>query len=403
MFSAAGLFGHYIRIDMKTFRRGALLLTTALAGAALAGCAETTFAVNAAKQIQGSEKQQGAYKVGDPYQINGIWYYPAEDYSYNETGIASYYGGEQQGVNFHGRLTANGEIYDMNALTAAHRTLPMPSLVRVTNLDNGRSIVVRVNDRGPYARGRIIDMSRRAAQLLGFEGKGTASVRVQVLADESRQLKLATLQRMPGNETVAAVPREAVQSDSLPPPPGSRSAGTVSASALPPPSATLSPTEPPVRQRNGRTVSEPPLARPAAPVTATGNDVVTSAGSVAPANPIVVSATAPVAVPAKPVPLPREVAALPVPEQSKARATVSQQQVRPTTMFIQAGAFSNFDNASRLSIKLARYGHTLVTPVVVNGQQLYRVRLGPVASVKEADNILDSIANDAPQARIVVD
>jgi len=402
MIGAAGLFGHYIRIDMRTFRRAALLLTTALAGAALAGCAETSFAVNAAKQIQGSEKQQGTYKIGDPYQINGVWYYPAEDYSYNETGVASFYGGEQQGVNFHGRLTANGEIYDMNALTAAHRTLPMPSLVRVTNLENGRSIVVRVNDRGPYARGRIIDMSRRAAQLLGYEGKGTASVRVQVLAEESRQLKLATLQRMPGNETVAAAPREAVQSDSLPPPPGARSAGTVSAAALPPPSATLSPAPASVRQRNGRPVSEA-LAKPAAPVTATGNDVVSSAGAVAPANTLASAAPIATAIPSKPVPLPREVAALPVAEQSKARATVSQQQVRPTTMFIQAGAFSNFDNASRLSIKLARYGHTLVTPVVVNGQQLYRVRLGPVASVKEADNILDSIAGDAPQARIVVD
>src|SRR6185503_16233584 len=121
-------------------------------------------------------------------------YYPQEDYNYDETGVASYYGGEAQGVNFHGRMTANGETYDMNALTAAHQTLPMPSLVRVTNLDNGRAIVLRVNDRGPYARGRVIDVSRRAAQLLGFEGKGTASVRVQILADESRQLKLAMLQ-----------------------------------------------------------------------------------------------------------------------------------------------------------------------------------------------------------------
>src|SRR5271170_2476006 len=114
---------------MISFQRGALLLTTALTGAALSGCAETTFAVNATKQLTASDaKQQGIYKIGDPYQINGVWYYPAEDYGYNETGIASFYGGEQQGVNFHGRLTANGEVYDMNALTAAHRTLPMPSL-----------------------------------------------------------------------------------------------------------------------------------------------------------------------------------------------------------------------------------------------------------------------------------
>lgn len=386
-----------IRKKSSALRRSALLLTTALAGLALAGCAETTFAVNAAKQMStfDNAKQQGSYKVGEPYQINGVWYYPAEDYAYNETGIASFYGGEQQGVNFHGRLTANGEIYDMNSLTAAHRTLPMPSLVRVTNLENGRSIVLRVNDRGPYARGRVIDVSRRAAQLLGFEGKGTASVRVQILADESRQLKLAMLQG--SGEAVAAVPRGSVQSDSLPPPPGARVASPVAATALPPPSATLSSSPAPARQRNGRQVAEA-LGKPAAPITASGNDVITSSGSVAPAP-----ATSAVTSPTQPVALPREVAALPVPEQSKVRPTVSYGSVRPTTMFIQAGAFANFDNASRLSIKLARYGHTAVTPVIVNGQQLYRVRLGPVASVKEADNILDSIAGDAPQARIVVD
>ena len=397
--SMSGQAFHHMQKRSRALMRGALLVTTAIVGMALGGCAETTFAVNAAKQasVFDGAKQQGAYKIGDPYQINGVWYYPAEDYGYNETGIASFYGGEQQGVNFHGRLTANGEIYDMNSLTAAHRTLPMPSLVRVTNLENGRSIVLRVNDRGPYARGRIIDVSRRAAQLLAFEGKGTASVRVQILADESRELKQAMLQGTGAGETVAAVPRTSVQSDSLPPPPGARTASPVAAAALPPPSQTMSPAPAPARQRNGRPVAEA-LGKPAAPVTAPGNDVVAANGAVAPAPPATTATE-----PTRPVPLPREVAALPVPEQSKVRPTVSYTSVRPTTMFIQAGAFANFDNASRLSIKLARYGRTAVTPVIVNGQQLYRVRLGPVASVQEADNILDSIAGDAPQARIVVD
>jgi rare lipoprotein A len=116
----------------------------------------------------------GGYKVGTPYQINGVWYYPKEDPFYDETGVASWYGSD-----FHGKATANGERYDMEALTAAHRTLPMPTVVRVTNLDNGRSLRLRVNDRGPYARGRILDVSRRAASLLGFNDKGTARVRVQ--------------------------------------------------------------------------------------------------------------------------------------------------------------------------------------------------------------------------------
>jgi rare lipoprotein A len=115
----------------------------------------------------------GTYKVGSPYQIKGVWYYPKEEPGYDETGIASWYGDY-----FHGRKTANGEIYNMNALTAAHRTLPMPSFVDVTNLENGKQIRLRVNDRGPYARGRIIDVSRRAAELLGFKDKGVTKVRV---------------------------------------------------------------------------------------------------------------------------------------------------------------------------------------------------------------------------------
>lgn len=115
----------------------------------------------------------GTYKVGSPYQIKGVWYYPKEEPGYDETGIASWYGDY-----FHGRKTANGEIYNMHSLTAAHRTLPLPSFVDVTNLENGKQIRLRVNDRGPYARGRIIDVSKRAAELLGFKDKGVAKVRV---------------------------------------------------------------------------------------------------------------------------------------------------------------------------------------------------------------------------------
>ncbi len=143
------------------FHRFALVLGFGALALALAGCSAESGGRRSA-----ARRRQGIYKVGQPYQIDGTWYYPAEDWTYDETGIASWYG-EQ----FHGKYTANGEIFDLNALTAAHRTLPMPSVVQVTNLDNGRSIELRVNDRGPYARGRIIDLSRRAAQLLGFEGK----------------------------------------------------------------------------------------------------------------------------------------------------------------------------------------------------------------------------------------
>ena len=136
---------------------------------------------------------QPHYKVGAPYAINGVTYRPQEDLAYRRTGIASYYGGERQGVDFHGRPTANGETYDMYGMTAAHPTLPMPSVVNVTNLENGRSLVLRVNDRGPFHDGRLIDVSRLAARELGFEHKGTARVRVEVLPDETRALKEAML------------------------------------------------------------------------------------------------------------------------------------------------------------------------------------------------------------------
>ncbi|MHA1114330.1 MAG: septal ring lytic transglycosylase RlpA family protein, partial [Alphaproteobacteria bacterium] len=185
-------------------------------GLFLAGCAETELAIHAAKQAKSRQGgEAGAYKVGKPYKIDSVWYYPKVDYDYVETGIASWYGDP-----FHGRETANGETYDMNALTAAHRTLPLPSIVRVTNLGNGRAITVRVNDRGPFAHGRIIDMSRRSAQLLGFARQGTAKVRVDILPDESR-MAAGEAQGRAGVASLPASPRGAVRSETLAPPPGS--------------------------------------------------------------------------------------------------------------------------------------------------------------------------------------
>src|SRR5260221_266444 len=130
----------------------------------LAGCTAGRHTPSPTGAVASDASGKGIYKVGKPYQIDGAWYYPAEDWSYDETGIASWYG-----EAFHGKDTANGETFDLNAMSAAHRTLPLPTIVQVTNLDNGRSIQIRINDRGPYARGRIIDMSRRSAQLLGLQ------------------------------------------------------------------------------------------------------------------------------------------------------------------------------------------------------------------------------------------
>ena len=165
------------------FQRGSIVIAASVA-LLLSACAETKLAVHAAKQLSHPDHSSvGSYKVGNPYKVGGVWYYPKVDYDYVETGIASWYG-----PTFHKKRTANGDIFDMNAITAAHRTLPLPSVVRVTNLKNGRSIKVVVNDRGPFARGRIVDVSRRTAQLLGFERAGVAPVKIEIVADESRRI-----------------------------------------------------------------------------------------------------------------------------------------------------------------------------------------------------------------------
>jgi rare lipoprotein A len=293
-------------------------------GLMLSACAETTFVVDQTKAITGSGPQQPGYKVGKPYQVDGVWYYPAVNYDYDETGIASWYG-----PGFVGHQTASGETYDDNALTAAHKTLPLPTLVRVTNLENGRQIQVRINDRGPFVNNRIIDLSRRAAQLLGVEGPGTAKVRVQVMADESRQLAVAA----------------GAGEDALAPKPTAAPAPQVTTENLPGSNA-------------------PAPAPPAAP------------------KPIVLGSAA--------VPQPSPV--------------VVQEPVRPTNLFIQAGAFLVVDNADRLRAKLSRVGQARVVPVQMGAQLFYRVRLGPIATVAQADAMLGQvIAMGNKDARLVVE
>lgn len=150
----------------------------------LTACTDNGILLRSNGKNYSSEKTNGVYKIGMPYQINGRWYHPSEDLNYKEIGIASWYG-----PDFHNGITANGEKYDMYAMTAAHRTLPLPSIVKVTNLENGRSVIVRVNDRGPFVNNRIIDVSKSAAEALGFQTLGTTQVRVEYLKEESLALK----------------------------------------------------------------------------------------------------------------------------------------------------------------------------------------------------------------------
>ena len=332
--------------EVRWIRSGFLALAALVL---LSGCAETALVFHAAKELQNQGKdtstksQQGRYKVGAPYQIGGIWYYPKVEYNYDETGVASWYGKQ-----FHGKPTANGEIFDMNLVSAAHRTLPLPSVVQVVNLKNGRSIKVRVNDRGPFAHSRILDLSRRAAQLLGFEREGTAPVRVQIVADESRRLaglggstERGVTQIVDDHPVPSAAPRTAVFSAELPAPDGAKSTQPLTASKY-----------------------------VAATIETASLNTTTSISTIS--------------VDGAPVAL------TPIPDNPK--------------MYIQAGAFVRFDNANRLKAILSPIGPVEVTQIRVTGRPLFRVRLGPIPTVEEADGMLAAVVKAGyAESQLIID
>jgi rare lipoprotein A len=335
-------------------RRAGVLVVAALT---LAACAETQLAVHTAKRVGGTtdvNPGSGSYKIGKPYQIGGRWYYPKEEYDYKEEGIASWYG-----PNFHGKATANGEVYDMNDLTAAHRTLPMPSVVRVTNLENGRALILRVNDRGPFAKERIIDVSRRGAQLLGFEGQGTTRVRVEILPGESIAMRDAILNGRGGVMTASA--------PATPVP------------AAPEPRVTVrAPIPAPARGPGAQAVT--------APAPQTSQSVVATRLLPPPETTPVSS----VAVTAPPIAQPAPV------------STASVQVAAARDTFIQAGAFSSMANARRLEADLRDFGPTLVSPVESGGATLYRVRVGPLSDEMAARRVLDRMASAGYGNAVVV-
>lgn len=281
------------------------------------------------------------YKIGLPYTINGITHRPAVDYRYVETGVASWYGPQ-----FHGRNTANGEIFDMNVVSAAHRTLPLPSLVRVTNLDNGRSIALRVNDRGPFANRRIIDVSRRAAQLLGFFSKGLARVKVEILAAESRRLAAV----MNGESEPARVVHTRLPKD-------------------------LSIVRDPKPVRLAFVEAGPlPAAMPREQSEAATDSAIYAQRRATRAQP----------------PGPRQ------PVQSASSESAKQ-------YYVQAGAFLSYANAVRLQSKLASVGAAVIVPATPE-TPIYRVRIGPYAEAADAKGLLGVIAaKGQPGARVVSD
>lgn len=268
-------------------------------------------------QPPGRITQQGNFKVGKPYSVGGTVYRPTETYDYSESGIASWYG-----PGFHGKKTASGERYDQGELTAAHRTLQMPSLVRVTNLSNGSSVIVRVNDRGPFAKGRIIDVSEKAAKLLGMIGTGTAKVRVDLLAEESRAIADAAKRGQDIRNTSYALNagRQPVMTDASMP--------------------------------RGVAPQEQSLAEAASADNVHGHY---TNGRFYP------------------------------------DAVATQVPVVPTNIYVQAGAFGVEENAQKLSVKLSSIAHAVVEPVNYSGRTLYKVKLGPLPSVREADSVLTRV------------
>lgn len=311
---------------------------------ALQGCAEAQLGTHVAKTLgnAGGGTGGGYYKVGSPYQIDGQWYYPKEDENYDRQGIASWYG-----PNFHGKPTANGEVFDQNLVTAAHPTLPMPIYARVTNLENGRSLVVRINDRGPFVSDREIDLSRRSAELLGYLNQGTARVRVQYL------------RRAPLEGDVPDVQSVVADNGSFVMPPAEDADNQERAAPTPVSSVQVASLTP---------VALAPVA----------NNTLTAADMA------------------------------PVPDAAPALGS-SPQQVTPVApvapgTYVQAGAFSSQANAEALKIQLSDLGPVDVQPVTVNGTELYRVRVGPVQDPQAANSVLQQVTGRGhSNARLIIE
>jgi rare lipoprotein A len=288
-------------------------------------------------------KGGGVYRVGEPYQLNGVWYRPTEDARYDQVGTASWYG-----ELFHGRRTANGEIYDMERLSAASPTLPMPVYARVTNLANGRSIVVRVNDRGPYRSNRIVDLSRRSAELLGYREQGTARVRVQYLGRAPLNGDDSYERRHLASQPWAQFAMRGT------PVPAFKEPVTVASLA-------------------GRTA---PLTREAERSRRTIVPLVAEeeAWAAADAGPPLKWRASPQGVARQPDQTTR----------NPALRAAAPSGPAPKGIVILAGSFKNKDNADRALTALGGIAQVEVAPIAIGGETFFRVRVGPFADRGEA-------------------
>ncbi|HEX2858738.1 MAG TPA: septal ring lytic transglycosylase RlpA family protein [Alphaproteobacteria bacterium] len=339
--------------------RFAPLAATALLFTALGGCTELQVASHLFKRSSSGCAAEGMNKVGEPYMVDGVRYTPAgSSAGYKEKGIASWYGDD-----FHGKATANGECYNMYAYTAAHKTLPLPTVVRVTNLENNKSVVLKVNDRGPFVRGRLIDLSYAAAQSLDIVRMGSAPVMVEAIGGPFN-----------GSNAASASAQMAAT--------GGGQAETLAASG---PTAAVAEDLP-------ADVPAPGTAGVAAIV----NPLDNIKSGVPPTPATVASANAGVPAPAKPQTLP------PIPASGPKPATLPLEHSR---VFVQVGAFGESARAADVKAALEKIDATAHLQQITNaaGASLTRVRSGPYNNVAEAEAALARVTGSFPGAKIVVE
>lgn len=370
--------------------------TLSVAVTLLGGCASTELAAHAIKNIPfGHEapKSAGLYKIGNPYEILGKTYYPEEKFVHIETGISSWYGPQ-----FHGKRTANGEYFNKNELTAAHRTLQMPSLIRVTNLDNGRSLVLRVNDRGPYSRGRVLDVSERAAELLGYKKAGTAKVKIEVLTEASKQVAAAAKRGYSTNGTEIAMNRDGYLPKNF-----QLASSTQPSKVVTPPSGYQQASYQPSTQTASLDASIGGKAQPVHTQTikvASLNPDDPKMQAYPRGNVVRSESLEPQSLEATDKPLDF------MPDEKPLKdSEVKYVKVEPSAIYIQTGSFTNQDYAENMRSKLTEVSNTVqVNPAIVNGRNFYRVRVGPIPSVDQADVILASVIDRGfESAMIIVD
>lgn len=318
------------------------------------------------------DNYHGYYKIGNPYKVGDKLYVPKEQPDYEEEGMASWYGSD-----FHGKKTANGDVFDQNALTAAHNTLPLPSMVRVTNLENGKTLIVMVNDRGPFSKKRIIDVSKRAAEILGFKDKGTAKVRVQFLPGQTSRL----LSDIPGSDQskYASMPEVDIDSEVKNSGKPVDIAAKFSAS---PEMVSSADNSPKVSEQNNDIIDFNPSAAMAKPI-----DISTKANDVSENN---VNKAELDTLNTQQVSGWKNPDDMPNPAAETAEKVEKPLEMLPGN-YIQAGTYSMKTNASSVERKLASLGDVYVVPVERSGRTLYQVKLGPLNDKNKAEYALRKV------------